>query len=166
MRVQKEKEWFCDRIRECENGMYRLALGLLNSDADARDAVQEALIKAYQNLESLESRRKFRPWIMRIVKNTAYDMLRQRKETVSLEEGMEIPIEENTSQLLEKTVLWEAVQLLKIPYRTVVVLFYYEDMSVREISQITKDSPAAVKKQLSRAREQLKKILAKEVYEA
>lgn len=163
--MEDEREWFCERVRSCENSMYVLALGLLRSDADAKDAMQEALLRAYRNLDSLKNRNKFKSWIMRIVTNTSYDMLRQRREYAGLEDGTGIAVEEPAPGLLRRTVLWDAVQKLSVPYRTVVVLFYYEDFPVREISRITGDTPATVRKQLSRAREQLKQLLPREVWE-
>ena len=58
-----------------------------------------------------------------------------------------------------KNELREAVNSLKQPYRTVVVLFYYENLSVSKIAQITNTNVVAVKKQLSRARKMLREIL-------
>ena len=62
-------------------------------------------------------------------------------------------------KLTENISLKNAVDSLKQPYRTAVVLFYYENLSVLQIAQITETTPAAVKQRLSRARNMLKELL-------
>ena len=63
------------------------------------------------------------------------------------------------NEIITNITLREAVNSLKQPYRTVVVLYYYENLSVLKISQITGATSVAVKKQLSRARKMLREIL-------
>lgn len=63
------------------------------------------------------------------------------------------------NKMTEKLALHDAVAQLQTPYRTVVVLFYFENLSVSEIAKITGTNTAAVKKQLSRARKMLREIL-------
>ena len=55
-----KKKWFCDNIKDLENGMYRLSYSILRNETDAQDAVQEAIYKSYKNLESLKDKRKFK----------------------------------------------------------------------------------------------------------
>ena len=55
--------------------------------------------------------------------------------------------------------LWKAVQGLEQPYRTTITLFYYEDMSIKEISEITGSKVDAIKKQLSRGRDKIKEVI-------
>ena len=76
-------------------------------------------------------------------------------------ETIEENIEEQSvhDDLTMKVTLKEAVSALKQPYQTVVILFYYENLSVMEIAHITDASVMAVKKQLSRARKMLYKVL-------
>lgn len=151
-----QKEWFCKNIKSLENGMYRLSYSILKNEADAQDAVQEAIYKSYKNLETLKDKRKFKPWIYKIVTNTSFEILKNTKNYLDIEEeniqAEKIDIETNIT-------LWNAVQNLKQPYRTVITLFYYEDMSIKEISKITGNNTDAVKKQLSRGREKIKEVI-------
>src|SRR6266705_2096302 len=66
---------------------YRVAFRLLNNEADALDAVQEAFIKALTHLPSFEGRSSFKTWLLRVVSNAALDLGRQRgrRETLSLD---------------------------------------------------------------------------------
>lgn len=155
-----EKEFFSDSIRQCEGSMYALALGMLQNEADAADVMQDALLKAYCNLEHLKDRNKFRPWILSIVHNTAIEYLRKRRDLAQLEEQEELaaPAADADTRLT----VWDTIQKLKLPYRTVIILFYYENYSVRQIADVTQMSAIAIKQQLSRGRKMLAQLLHKE----
>ena len=153
-----EKDKFCEYIREHENAMYALALSILNNQADAGEAVSESVFRAYKNLDTLKNKKSFKPWILRIVHNTAVEMIRKNERMIPMDE---IPVTtDNSSQdLTAKLALRDAVAGLKQPYRTLVVLFHYEDFSTARIAQITNTNIVTVRKQLSRARKMLREIL-------
>ena len=157
-----EKEYFCERIHECEGSMYALAYSILKNEADAADAMQDAILKAYSNLAQLKDRDKFRSWILSIVHNTAIAYIRRRKDTVDIEEREDLASPEPTMDPAARMTVREAVEKLKLPYRTVILLFYYEEYSVRQIAEVMRASEIAVKQQLSRGRKMLAKLLNKE----
>ena len=150
------KNWFCDNIKNLENGMYRLSYSILKNEEDAQDAVQEAIYNAYKKLETLKDKRKFKSWIYKIVTNTSFEILRNKKNYIDIEQeniaAEKIDIDTNLT-------LWKAVQGLEQPYRTTITLFYYEDMSIKEISEITGSKVDAIKKQLSRGRDKIKEAI-------
>ena len=129
MLVINQKEWFCNNIKKLENGMYRLSYSILKNDADAQDAVQEAIYKSYKNLENLKDKRKFKPWIYKIVTNTSFEILKNTQNYLDIEEEN---IQSENVDIETNITLWNAVQNLKQPYRTVITLFYYEDMSIKK----------------------------------
>ena len=147
------KNWFCDNIKNLENGMYRLSYSILKNEEDAQDAVQEAIYNAYKKLETLKDKRKFKSWIYKIVTNTSFEILRNKKNYIDIEQE-NIPAEK--IDIDTNLTLWKAVQGLEQPYRTTITLFYYEDMSIKEISEITGSKVDAIKKQLSRGRDKIK----------
>lgn len=110
--------------------MYYLAQSIVNDKEDASDVVNESILKAYEKLEHLKNEELFKTWILRIVHNTAIEMIRKNKKMVE-----------------------------KQTYREVKILFYYENLSVEEISQITNTNILTVRKQLSMVRKQLKELL-------
>ena len=112
----------------------------------------------YEKLDSLRDRSRFRPWMMKITANAAYDILRSRRTVVNLEEIGDIPEREPGVSRADCLSLKEAVESLPDEYRIAVLLFYYEDMPVRQISDITGASDALVRTRLSRARNMLRKI--------
>ena len=150
------KNWFCDNIKNLENGMYRLSYSILKNEEDAKDAVQEAIYNAYKNLETLKDKRKFKSWIYKIVANTSLEILRNKKNYIDIEKE-NIPAEK--IDIDTNLTLWKAVQGLEQPYRTTITLFYYEDMSIKEISEITGSKVDAIKKQLSRGRDKIKEVI-------
>ena len=153
-----EKEWFCNKIEEYKYSLYRLSLSILKNEQDAQDAVSEAICSAYAKLDTLSDKETFKPWMMRILTNASYDIYRKRKNICSLEETKEIP-EKLTLDISEKLTLRQAVDRLEYDYRAVVVLFYYDDMSIKDISNILGVSQGAVKTRLSRARAKLLTML-------
>lgn len=157
-----EREYFCSCIRQCEKSMYALAFGILKNEADAADAMQEAILKAYCNLDRLRDKKKFRSWMMSIVHNTAIEFLRKHRETVDIDEQWDLSGPDSSTDTATRLAIWEAVQKLKLPYRTVVILFYYENYPIRQISDITSTPAPAVRQQLSRARKMLAELLHKE----
>ena len=152
-----QKKWFCDNIKDLENGMYRLSYSILRNETDAQDAVQEAIYKSYKNLESLKDKRKFKSWIYKIITNTSFEMLKNKKDYLDIEQEN---VQEDKIDIDTNLTLWNAVQGLEQPYRTTITLFYYEYMSIKEISKITGTKIDAIKKQLSRGREKIKEVMS------
>ncbi len=153
------KDTFCENIRLCERAMYGLAFSIVKNEADAGEVLSESIYRAYKNLDTLKNEKSFRPWILRIVHNTAVELIRKNSRIVPVEEVEALTTDSVENEITTKLALRQAVERLTQPYRTVVVLFYYESLSILQIAQITGANLAAVKKQLSRARQMLRDIL-------
>ena len=154
-----EKDKFCEYIRSYENAMYALAFSIVRNTSDAGEVVSESIYRAYRNFDTLKNEKAFKPWILRIVHNTAVEMIRKNSKVISIEKIPDIPDNRAQQEITERLALRSAVESLKQPYRTVVILFYYENLSALQIAQITNTNAVAVKKQLSRARKMLSEIL-------
>lgn len=154
-----DKEEFCENIRLCEGAMYSLAFSIVRNEFDAGEIISESIYRAYKNFNNLKNKNSFKPWILRIVHNTAVEMIRKNSKIIPMDTAPDTVCKENENEITTKLTLRDAVESLKQPYRTVVVLFYYENLSVTKIAQITSTNIAAVKQQLSRARKLLREIL-------
>lgn len=153
-----DKDSFCELIRLHEKAMYGLAVSIVKNDADAAEIISEAIFRAYGHLNTLKDVRSFKAWILRILHNTAVEYVRKNARVIPMDEVETIA--DNDEEHLETILtLRKAVESLKQPYRTVVILYYYEDLPIAEIAKITGSTVTAVKKRLSRAREQLREIL-------
>ena len=153
----EELEWFTEQVKENQTAMYRLAMSMLvGNTEDAADAAQEAILIAYQKLPSLRKRESFRPWLMRILTNECYAILRGRKKVIPLDEVSELPAAPECEEHLQ---LWQAVCGLNQQLRAVIVLYYYDGFSGKEIGTILGITEANVKTRLSRARKHLRILL-------
>ena len=154
-----DKDVFVRHLRQYERTMYALAFSIVRNTADAAEVISESIYRAYKNLDTLKQDASFKPWILRIVHNTAVEIIRKNEKITPVEEFTETADNGNENTIVTKLALHAAVAQLQVPYRTVVVLFYFENFSISEISQITGANSIAVRKQLSRARKMLREIL-------
>lgn len=153
-----DAETFTAEVIRNQTAWFRTARAILSNDQDAEDAVQEAICAAFAHRDSLRDITKFKPWMLRILTNQCYEFCRKRRPTVELE-AVEDVLPSQDDDPTEKLTLWQAVLALKPELRAVVTLFYYDGLSIREISQILHISQAAVKTRLFRGRNQLSKSL-------
>ena len=150
------REEFAAAVTEHSRRMYRAARAVLDSDADAEDAVGQAILQAWQSLDRLRDKSAVRPWLVKIAVNCAYAQRRKWGKVVYLEDVVPEPAAPDISP---NGGLWEAVCALPPERRAAVVLFYYEDMPVDEIAKTLGVPKGTVKSRLSRAREQLREML-------
>ncbi len=156
-----DKDAFTRLVIRHQEAMFRAAKAILRSDEDAEDAVQEAVCAAFVSRAQLQDAEKFKPWILRILANKCYDACRRRKSAVDIAEVQDfLPAPEQDHA--ERLTLWQAVMSLSGDLRAAVTLFYYDGLSIREISQILGISQPAVKTRLSRGRERLRLLLKEE----
>lgn len=155
-RFDDQRAWFCERVNENSGGLYWLAKSILHNNEDVKDAVQEAVLTAYEKLDTLRDENGFKPWIMRILANTAYSMIRRNKPNTDIDSlAEELPAPQNEDRE-ESMALWQAVRGLGESLRTVTVLFYYDDMPIKDISRALGITEGTVKARLSRARAKLR----------
>ena len=160
----RDREQFAQLVRQHQGAVYAMVLGMVKHREDAADVVQEAILRAYSRWGSLRDADKFRPWLLSIAHHAAIDHLRASRRALALDEATHLPAPEPSLDLAARLSVREAVARLKLPYRTVIHLFYYEDCSVREIARITGASPMEVKQQLSRGRKLLAQMLKREEF--
>ncbi len=164
-------------VRQYDRNVFRIAQHITQNREDAEDVVQDAFLKAYQNLESFQEQSKFYTWLVRIAVNEALMRLRKRRtaKTVSIDEDVQteddaIPREiadwsPNPEQLYDqselKDILGKTIQGLPPTFRTVFVLRDVEGLSTEETAEALDLSVPAVKSRLLRARLQLRDRLSK-----
>lgn len=157
-----DKEEFCEQIRLYEKAMYNLAFSITKNNADAAEILSETVFRAYKNRCALKNPDLFKGWILKITHNTAVEYIRKNSKTVTFND-LEIISPPHDIGIVNKLSVHQAINQLKQPYRTAVVLYYYEDLSVLQISKITNSTPVAVKQHLARAKKQLRDILKEDL---
>lgn len=139
-----------------EKLMYRVSMCYLGNVEDAADAVQDALVSAWEKRDRLKKPEQFRAWVMRILTNRCIDLLRKRKRFSFF------PLEEDTAVIdtsASPSPVMEAVGRLKPELRLVVTLHYADGCSVAEIADALCIPSGTVKTRLRSARKQLSRTL-------
>jgi RNA polymerase sigma-70 factor (ECF subfamily) len=173
-----EKNLFYDLIRPHERSIFYAAVSILGNDADAEDAVQEAVLKAFKNLASFRHESKFRTWLTQIVINEAKMKLRKERRHLyeSIEQGhqsddgdyvptdftdwREIPLRALEQKEL-RAMLNDGLKSLHEKYRSVLVLRDVQQLSIAETAQVLGLTEENVKTRTSRARLQMRDFLAR-----
>ena len=144
-----------DLILDSERQLYLTAKGILFNEADVEDAVQEAILKAFERIHTLRKDRYARTWLIRILINECYMKLRSERQIISLEGSAETSSVE-TKQKEDYSDLYRALASLPEELRVPLVLYYINGFSIREIAGMMEITEGAVQKRLARARGKLK----------
>lgn len=145
-------------FHQYKDAVYRLALSLTGSPADAEDVTQTVFLKLMEKQPELEPGKE-RAWLLQVTANECRSLYRwlRRRSTVSLDEALAVAAPEYTPLLTH-------VMQQRPKDRAVLYLFYYEGFSTEEIGRILHTSQSAVTTRLHRARKTLKATLEQEGY--
>jgi len=149
-----EKTVFLAAVEQYQNMVYRIALHYFGNPYDAEDIVQETFLRLYGQEQHFESADHLRRWLMRVTVNLCKDTLKSpwRKRRVALDQIPEQPSFDRT----EQKELYREVMALPEKYRTILNLYYYEELSTKEIAALLNVRQTTVTTRLSRARARLK----------
>lgn len=154
-----DKEAFVDLIEGCKQGLYKTAVAMLKNDADAADAIQDTVLKCYENLKGLREPKFFKTWLTRILINQCNRILKRRGNIIPIHEHPELEYTKPDSSGREFV---ELLNKLEEQYRIVLFLYYVEEFSIKEISVILEMKENTVKTRLSRGRGNFRKLYIKE----
>lgn len=144
-------------IRRYSDMVYRLAFARTGNRSDAEDLYQEVFLRYLTKAPAFTSEDHRKAWLLRVAVNCAnrFHTAPWRRRTEPLSEALSVPAPEGED-------LWEELRRLPERDRTVLHLYYYEDMTTEEIAKLLDRNPATVRSQLLRARAKLKKLLVEE----
>ena len=154
MSSHENDAWFSREIEKLGPTLFRVAFAILRNRTDCEDAAQNAVLKAYRNLDTLKERRNFKTWLIRILKNECFDTLKRHRPTVDVAE-QELSYEMAVPDLD----LNRAFDALSPEERLTITLYYYEGYDTREIARLTEVSEGTVRSRLSRGRSSLRAML-------
>lgn len=164
--VQKAKkgndEAFEHLISSVRHKLYRTAYSYVKNEQDALDIYQETIYKAYTSIKMLKKPESFQSWILKILVYKSIDFIRKdsRHFTTDDEELFaELISKDSDDYIVHSMDLSEAFKLLNPKYKTIILLRYYHDLSIKEIANIMNYPVGTVKSHLNRAQKELKPIL-------
>ncbi|WP_336780431.1 RNA polymerase sigma factor [Paenibacillus illinoisensis] len=161
--VQTEDETvFVQSIMEHQDTLTSIAYSYLRNRHDALEAVQEMTCRAWMKRRSLKNEKAFKSWIIRILIYVCIDEQRRRKRTTPLaNDGLEDVFAEVAvaGQDDNRIVMWGFLQKIKLKYRHVLLLKYYNDMTLSDIALILGKPEGTIKTWQHKGLEQLRKLM-------
>jgi RNA polymerase sigma-70 factor, ECF subfamily len=153
-----DEKAFQELIHQEKNKLYRMAYMYVKSENDALDIVQDAIYKAFISIKSLKNPQYFSTWLSRILINSALDFIKKNERIILTNEVDVLPKEQNL-RIEEKMDLAGAIERLDVPYKTVIILRYYQDLTIKQIAEMLHCPEGTIKTRLHRAINLLKSDL-------
>lgn len=164
--VQKAKkgndEAFEQLIDSVRDKLYRTAYAYVRNEQDALDLYQEAIYTAYVSIKSLKKAESFHSWMTKILVFKAIDFIRKESHHFTTDNEdvfLELMASDTADFTTHSLDLSEAFKLLKPAVKTIVLLRYYHDLSIKDIANIMNYPEGTVKSHLNRAKNELRPIL-------
>ncbi len=158
--LEASPENFPAIVNHYKGYVYTLAYRILANHTDAQEASQEAFIKVYNSLDRFDAAKGWKNWLCTITLNAARDFYRKKKRewqftTGSVEAEKAADSREAIPGIDARIDVQKLLSVLDMKYRTVVVLFYIEQLEIKEIAQVLKKPQNLIKVWLFRARRQM-----------
>ena len=160
-KIRKAKQGYLNEtgeiILENMQTLYRVAFSILRTEEEISDAISNTTVIVFEKIHTLKNEEYFKTWLTRILINECYKIYNQNKKIVYLETYDQEKLTYNDTYVNED--IKNLVKRLDNDLKQVVILYYFEEFSVKEISQMIKVPEGTVKSRLSRARKELQKEL-------
>ena len=150
-------------VKRYQQRLFRFILRFVFNDGDAEELVQDVLVTVYTHIDRIDPKQQFYSYVFTVAKNAAISFLRAKKKTVPLHE-IEIAVEDESlyEQVMhhgQQEEIAKVMQSLDKKYRSILALYYFQDLSYEEISVKTQLPINTVRTRLRRAKDELRKQL-------
>ncbi len=157
---QGEEDAFREFVSETEHLLMSLSYGILLNTEDARDAVQDAYLRFWRSRERLDPNGYIQAYLVQILRNVCFTMLKKRANTVGIDEIAEQGKRENpSSRLDEKEIVSRAMTVLKEKERMIVAMIHYENLDSDEVGRVLGLSASTVRSHYQNARIRMKNYI-------
>lgn len=157
-------EAYTKLMLEIKNDLYKICKARITSDDEIEDIIQETMIQTFQNIKKLRSPEKFKAWIITILINNCNKMYKRKSKLklinidTYLKSGVQNTSSINNIEMLEEDMnFYQLISHLKYEERIIIILYYSEQFTIKEISQILHLNVSTVKSRLYRSKEKIKK---------
>lgn len=155
--IEGDTDSFMTLIDENITSYYRVAKGILSSEEDIKDAIQNTIIVVYNKLHTLKNVKLFKTWSIRILINQCNKIYNTNKKLIKIEKVKSISTD--AVDVDSKIDLYNAISTLPNKLKIPTILFYFDDLSYKDISKILSIPEGTIKSRIFRAREKLYEIL-------
>lgn len=152
---QGDNEAFTTLIDENLTSLYRVARGILILEEDIEDAIQNTILLSFKGIKNLKDERYFKTWLIRILINECNKIYKSNKKTITT--IIDTTYTVDTTKELD---LYNAISSLQEELKVTTILYYFDDLSYKEIAKILDIAEGTVKSRLYRSKEKLYDILA------
>lgn len=149
-----DERWFSERVERARDKLFRIAYSILHNEQDCADALQEALLKAWQNLDKLREPQYFDTWLVRILINECKRIHLRRRRMPAPALIPDLPPEDIP--------LHDALKALDERYRLPILLHYIEGFTLEEIAYLLRIPSGTVKSRMYAGRKALRNLLEEE----
>ena len=162
-----DEEAFANMILYIKDDLYKIAKTRIANETDIEDAIQETMIETYKSIKKLNDPNKFKKWVIKILINKCNRIYRRKYKTdISIDEyNVETLKFNNIIDVENKLNFYDIIKILNYEERLIIILYYMEDYSVKEIKSILKMNENTINTHLYRARQKLKKNYGGNEYE-
>ena len=157
--MKGNKESFGILIKNNKEYLYKMAFLYVKDEQDALEVIHETVYRAFLNIEKLKKAKFFNTWITKILINVSIDFLKKKGKNEMLDESTPIIKEKCEISTEEKLDLYNAIDLLNDNYKTVIIMMYFNDMKIKDISKVMEIPENTVKTYLRRAKQALGEVL-------
>ena len=159
--IKKAKQGFVNEIGalilENMQTLYRVAFSILRTEDEINDAISNTTVIVFEKIHTLKNEEYFKTWLTRILINECYKIYNQNKKIIYLENYDQEKLTYNDTYVDDD--IKNVIKNLDKDLKQIVILYYFEDFSVKELAKIIKIPEGTVKSRLSRARKELEKAL-------
>ena len=165
--LKGDQKAFSSLVLKYQDQMFSVCLSILKTRDEAQEATQDTFMKMYKAIGDYKAGSKFSSWLYKIAYRTSLDYLRKRKQSTDLDSvnGSAITFVENRQDSMDNkelsTLLLTALDDLPSDEAALLRMFYLEEMSIKELEEITGMSKSNVKVKLFRARKKMADILTR-----
>lgn len=164
-KIKKDKNVYEELVDRYQAKLSRYINYLIHDENLSDDVLQNTFIKAFINLNGFDTNKKFSSWIYRIAHNESMNIIKKNKKEIRIDENFDISDNSNIEEELDKKeiVKMVGVCIKKLPekYSEVLILYFVDDKSYEEISDILRIPVGTVGIRIKRGKEMMKKICQK-----
>ncbi len=162
-------------VTGCQNGITAIALAITRDVSASEDIAQDAFLSAWRHLPRLRNPRSFLPWLRQITRNLSYDHLRRRRNERRIDGDLDDILAvvadpapdqlERLTRIQEESIAADLIDELPEETREILLIYYREGQSSKQVASLLGMQDAAIRKRLSRARASLREDMLKRLGE-